>query len=268
MKNYTNLEDIIKSESLTKEQKKQIIQQHFDKYRNDIDSELNKYIARQYIGAALKIGSAAIPAGKAGATLGQELFKRQLGRKISESIGTTTVAGGVYELGEGIMNNDSVSSLINSTLGGGLSGGAIGYAGGNIQRALKTQQLKNYGNIDELNENIRKIFNSDARKFYKDYIKDIRLNKQDSTFEFTRRGIQEQLRWNPKQTQNYSELVKDIKNAKRLPDSPNLKPDQKPDVSHYEIYRGKNGDHYIEVQKNGDRRFYITKDILNETHTH
>ncbi len=30
-----------------------------------IDSELNKYIARQYIGAALKIGSAAIPAGKA-----------------------------------------------------------------------------------------------------------------------------------------------------------------------------------------------------------
>ncbi len=265
MKNYTNLEDIIKSESLTKEQKKQIIQQHFDKYRNDIDSELNKYIARQYIGAALKIGSAAIPAGKAGATLGQELFKRQLGRKISESIGTTTVAGGVYELGEGIMNNDSVSSLIKSTLGGGLSGGAIGYAGGNIQRALKTQQLKNYGNINELNENIRKIFNSDARKFYKDYIKDIRLNKQDSTFEFTRRGIQEQLCWNPKQTQNYSELVKDIKNAKRLPDSPNLKPDQKPDVSHYEIYRGKNGDYYIEVQKNGKRRYYITKDILNET---
>ena len=64
-------------------------------------------------------------------------------------------------------------------------------------------------------------------KFYKDYIKDIRLNKQDSTFEFTRRGIQEQLCWNPKQTQNYSELVKDIKMPNVLPDSPNLKPDQK-----------------------------------------
>ncbi|MEE3350466.1 MAG: hypothetical protein VZR09_10560, partial [Candidatus Gastranaerophilaceae bacterium] len=56
------------------------------------------------------------------------------------------------------------------------------------------------------------------------------------------------------------ELVNDIKNAKRLPDVPNTKPLEKPLVSHYEVYRGKNGDHYIEVLKDGSKRFYITKD--------
>lgn len=38
-----------------------------------------------------------------------------------------------------------------------------------------------------------------------------------------------------------------------------MKPEQKPDVSHYEIYRGKNGDHYIEVMKDSKKRYYITK---------
>lgn len=55
-------------------------------------------------------------------------------------------------------------------------------------------------------------------------------------------------------------MINDIKRSKYLDKEPNFKPAQKPDVSHYEVYRGKNGDHYIEVAKGGDRRYYITKE--------
>ena len=53
-----------------------------------------------------------------------------------------------------------------------------------------------------------------------------------------------------------------------MPDVPNEKPLEKPDVSHYEVYRGQNGDHYIEVFNNGEKRYYITKDTpQTATHT-
>ena len=43
---------------------------------------------------------------------------------------------------------------------------------------------------------------------------------------------------------------------------------KKPKVSHYEVYRGKNGDHYIEVLKSGKKRYYITKDApIGSDHT-
>ena len=42
------------------------------------------------------------------------------------------------------------------------------------------------------------------------------------------------------QAQNLPELVNDVKKAKRLPVVPNLKPEQKPIVSHYEVYLEKN----------------------------
>lgn len=88
---------------------------------------------------------------------------------------------------------------------------------------------------------------------------------RNGSINFSKRGVHEQLRWNPKQGQNYLELIKDIKNAKQLPDVPNLKPDQKPLVDHYELYQGKNGIHHIEVLKDGHKRYYITKDTINGT---
>lgn len=137
----------------------------------------------------------------------------------------------------------------------------------NIQKAFKGQQLKNYGDIDKLDRILRKQYSNDSRKFYQDYIQEIQLNKNGS-FDFSKRGVQEQLRWNPQQVQNFPEMVNDIKNAQRLPDLPNTKPLKKPDISHYEVYRGKNGDHYVEVFNNGEKRYYITKDTpQTATHT-
>ena len=70
---------------------------------------------------------------------------------------------------------------------------------------------------------MRKQYSNDSRKFYQDYIQEIQLNK-NGNFDFSKRGVQEQLRWNPQQAQNFPELVNDIKNAQRLPDVPNTKP--------------------------------------------
>ena len=261
------LENILKDKTLTKEQKIQIINQYYDNYRAEIDKQLNNYLAKQYIGAALEMGSAALPVGgvgKLGGEVGKQLLKKQLGRKISENIGSGMLSGGtsggLFGLGESLMNetNPLLSSLQGILLGT-TTGATLGAVGGNIQKSVKGQQLKNYGNIDNLDDVLRKQYSNDSRKFYQDYIQEIQLNK-NGNFDFSKRGVQEQLRWNPQQAQNFPELVNDIKNAKRLPDIPNTKPLEKPLVSHYEVYRGKNGDHHIEVLKDGSKRFYITKD--------
>ena len=267
-----DLEDILKNKNLTKEQKIQAINQYYRNYRQEIDQELKKYIAKQYTGAALEIGSAAIPmngVGAIGGNIGKEVLKKQLGRKISENIGagalSGTMSGSLFGLGESLMNgtNPVLSSLKDASIGFA-TGGALGAVGSNVQKAIKGYQLKNYGNIDNLDEVLRKQYSADSRKFYQEYIQGIQLNK-NGNFDFTKRGIQEQLHWNPQQAQNFPGLINDIKNAQKLPDVPNTKPMQKPYVSHYEMYRGQNGDHHIEVLKNGARRYYITKDTPTGT---
>ena len=261
------LENILKDKTLTREQKIEIINQYYDNYRTEINKELNNYLIKQYIGLALEIGSAALPyggVGKLGGEIGKQLLKKQLGRKVSENIGSGMLSGaasgGLFGLGESLINETNpILSTLQGVLSGTITGPALGAVGGNIQKAVKGQQLKNYGDIDNLDEILRKQYSNDSRKFYQDYIQEIQLNK-NGNFDFSKRGVQEQLRWNPKQAQNFTELVNDIKNAQRLPDVPNTKPLEKPLVSHYEVYRGKNGDHFIEVLKDGSKRFYITKD--------
>ena len=262
----------IMTKKLTKEQKVRAINEYYENYRNEIEEELRDYLNKQYIGTALEIGSSIIPiggAGKIGGQVGKQIFKNKFGRKIAENIGTGAISGaisgGIYGIGNSFIDQvNPILSTLNSTISGGAAGGTLGAIGSNIQKLIKGQQLKNYGNIDILDKTLRKQYNDKSRKFYQDYIQEIQLDK-NGNINFTKRGIQEQLRWNPQQTQNLPELVEDIKNAQRLPDVPNTKPLEKPYVSHYEVYRGKNGDHYIEVMQDGNKRFYITKDAYTGT---
>ena len=195
------LENILKDKSLTKEQKIQIINQYYDNYRAEIDKKLNNYLTKQYAGAALEIGSAALPAGgmgELGGEIGRQLLKKQLGRKISENISSGilsgTASGGLFGLGESLRNETNpVLSTLQGALFGTTTGATLGAIGSNIQKSIKGQQLKNYGNIDNLDEVLRKQYSNDSRKFYQDYIQDIQLNK-NGNFDFSKRGVQEQLR--------------------------------------------------------------------------
>lgn len=63
MQNYNELEKFLKNKNLTREQKVEAINNYFNNYRASVDKELNDYLLKQRIGAALEIGSAAIPMG-------------------------------------------------------------------------------------------------------------------------------------------------------------------------------------------------------------
>ena len=160
-----------------------------------------------------------------------------------------------FQTVEEYLKNSNMTKATEGLITGGLTSQVLG----NANKSALGNNLKSYGNIDNLNQEARKNYNKEARKYYQDYIQGTSLNK-DGNIDFTRAGIQENLRWNPHQGQNLSGLIDDIKKAQKLPNEPNLKPHQKPDVSHYEVYRGNLGDHYIEILKRDQRRYYITKD--------
>ena len=295
MQNYNELEEFLKNKNLTREQKVEAINNYFNNYRASVDKELNDYLRKQRIGAALEIGSAALPVGLSlaagtkpglkfltkvagdklgpqiaekgiGGILGSKVLQKTLGNKLSETIGTGPVlgvpAGAMSGSLHGYFNDESIpKSALQGAALGFVAGGANGAIVGKTQRYLKGRELKNFGDIDNIDKTLRNKYFDASKNFYKDYNQGIKLNDID----FTKRGMQETLTWNPKQAQNFPDLINDIKNSKRLPDAPNLKPQQKPFVSHYELYEGKNGLHHIEVLKNGEKRFYITKDTLAGT---
>ena len=145
------------------------------------------------------------------------------------------------------------------TVLGVASGGTLGGLGGNVEKAVRGNKLKQYGDIDLLDKSSRKQYSKDARGYYQDYNQGIVVNK-DGPIEITNRGQREVLRWNPKQAQKFPELTYDIKKADRLPNISNMD-NEKIYTDHFEVYRGKLGDHLIEVNKNGNRRYYTTKDI-------
>ena len=264
---FKNVQEYIKNSNMTKEEKVAFIKAAGDFYKKQVDREYNNYVRNQYVGAGIEIGSALIPGGvgaKAASKLVPKAIQKTIGRKLANDITTGAIngamSGGIYGFGEGIAENKNpLHNSAQRATEGLLAGGVIGNITGNIHKVAFGNKLQTYGNIDNLNQETRKNYNKEARKFYQDYVQGLSLNK-DGNIDFTRVGIQENLRWNPHQAQNLSSLIDDIKKAQKLPNEPNLKPHQKPDVSHYEVYRGELGDHYIENLKREQRRYYITKD--------
>ena len=270
---FQTVEEYLKNSNMTKEEKVAFIKAAGDFYRQQVDKEYKNYVRNQRIGAGIEIASAAIPGStgvKAAAKIAPKVIQKTIGRKLTNDIITGALngamSGSVYGFGEGIVGNKN--PLLNSAqraTEGLITGGIAGNIAGNIHKAAYGNNLRAYGNIDNLDQEARKIYNKEARKFYQDYIQGVSLNK-DGNIDFTRAGIQENLRWTPHQGQNLSSLINDIKKAQKLPNEPNLKIEQKPFISHYEVYRGNLGDHYIEKLNDGGRRYYITKDTLDGTH--
>ena len=241
----------------------------------EISAERNRQINKENVlghlknfgGAALQIGSAFVPGalGKNAAAKISEKLAPGLGRKIAGEIvsglSKGTASGAVEGLGRGISNNENIlKTTVQDSALGAIGGAALGAAGGKVQQFLKGKKLKNYGDIDMLESGKRSQYNKDAKNYYQDYIQGRDIEK-DGKINFTGRGIQELLRWNPKLGQELPELINDIKKAAKLPDMPNMKPKQKPNTQKFEVYRGKQGEHLIDVQKDGQRRYYTTKDI-------
>lgn len=218
------------------------------------------------------MGSAAIPGtgvGKVGIKLGNEILKKQIGRKIAGEIGAGAVVGGItgglFGTGEALIEDKNPALNAATGTAGGIVGGTIlGGISAYAEKFMRGKLLKKYGNPDELFDDIWRQYKKDMKKYYQDYIQKISINK-NGKINFSGKGIQEQMAHNLKVGQNYPDLITDILNAEKLPNAQNTKPIQKPFVSHYEVYKGKLGYHHIEVLKNGERNYYITKDTLSGT---
>lgn len=242
-----------------------------DARKKEIEREHALEMGKLYGGAALEIGSAMLPGmgtTKAATTITKALAPK-IGRKIASEIGAGVVrggaSGGIEGLGRGMIEGKNpVKTAAQDAVTGAALGGAGGVVGGNIQKGIKGSNLKSYGNIDSLEPTKRKQYTKDARGYYQDYIQGTKLNRFGD-IEFSKRGVQEQLRWNPELAKNFPELKKDLNTAKRLPNEPNKDALDKKYTKYFEVYRGKNGDHLIERFEDGRRRYYMTKNIPTGT---
>lgn len=271
------VKDILDDESLSKEEKIKQINEYFDKQYEEINDELRNYLIKIWGGFALEVGSAAIPGagvGKLGTKVvakrvgkeGLEKLGKSLGRKLSKdlvpSVTSGVLSGTIVGAGDALSKDKDFSGIIGEAAEGLLGGAAVGGIAVYAEKFLRGVKIKSYGDLDKLAQKIRNKYFKDVKEYYKDYIQEREFDL-NGKIKFTNKAPQEQLKWNPHQAKNYPELIKDLKNAKWLRDEPNIKPEQKPDVSHYEVYQGKYGLHKIEVFKDGYRRYYFTENLPN-----
>ena len=147
--NY-GLSDYAKDKSIPLSERMDNINRYYDNERKQIDNDLNKYLAKQYAGAALQIGSAAIPVG-AGLRLGAGAIKAltpRFGKAIATEIGSGlaggALGGAVEGFGRGLVEGENPfkTSLQDGSIGL-ITGGALGGAVGRVGQAMAKRNLPN-----------------------------------------------------------------------------------------------------------------------------
>ena len=167
---------------------------------------------------------------------------------------------------EGYIDDENhLWSTIGGAITGMVGGGLLGSAGAYVERFIAAKKLKNYNFTTNaeyflLSEELKNQYIKDLKHFYKNYIQGITINKNGHKIYFPKNGAGEQLRWNPKQGKNFPDLINDIKNSPKPRQVPKSDPTEKPNILHYDVYKGKNGEHFVEVYDRDNMSFHITKD--------
>ena len=146
---YEHIQQILRDEKLSKEQKAQLIEQAQTNYSKSVDTERNKTVAKKLFGGALQIASAAIPiggAGAAGAKIGQQILQKSLGKKLAREIGSGitsgAIAGGVFGAGQGLIDDkDPLKTAVKDASIGGAVGGITGGLSGKFLQNAKIKTL-------------------------------------------------------------------------------------------------------------------------------
>ena len=262
------LQRILENENLTKGKKAEEIKKYFKQERMFFDLKLWMYLLKLFAGELLILISSVFPAsmsGKLSYAALENLLTKNIGRKIAKSVSnnvsTGVVSGSILGAGEGLSNDKNVGlTTIEDGILLGLYGGILGSTTSYIERYLRGIKLKSFGDIDKLSRELRKKYFKSAKKFYKDYIQDIVIYK-DGKIIFSKRGVLEVLKWNPKKAQYFPELVNDLKNAQFNHTGPNIEPKKAGKVKSYDVYIGKYGSYKIEnLSDNVTRRYYFTND--------
>lgn len=68
------------------------------------------------------------------------------------------------------------------------------------------------------------------------------------------------MRWNPKQAKNFPILKNDIKHSKEI-NFESQKHNRKDTITHFEVIKCENGFYIIAVSKDGNKKYYFSRDI-------
>lgn len=169
-------QDILDSE-LDKAEKARLIQERGEEINKQIDSDLMKDLIKNYAGAAIQIGSAAIPFTGGGrlAVEGAKLLKPMVGKAIANTIAKGTIAGAksgaVEGFGRGLMEDENplLTAAYDSVLGTLLGAGA-GAIEGKITQKMAQKALKDADKVT-------------LDQYYDDYIADL-TNKTNAMAEY------------------------------------------------------------------------------------
>ena len=227
--------------SLTPEQKVQQIKEISNNELEKIEKEHKTKMAKLYGGAALEIGSAAIPFGGAGRIGGQvavklakpafsEISKRVIAKNIGSGTASGLASGTMFGIGEGLMQDkdikgiseEAIKGMGEGALGGGLVGGIAGKIAANFGRtkdiALKANSRKPVSEA-KIEDAVRTLINTR------------RANINSAKFDATQKinnlisqinDISKELKVNPK---NLREVLTFLRENKGLPTKNLNRPD-------------------------------------------
>jgi hypothetical protein len=224
------------------------IARNYAKRDKEISKEHNKNMAKLYGGAALEIGSAAIPMG-AGARLAGSTIKAiapYVGRKIAQEIGTGLVGGGlsgsVFGAGRGLMENKNpVETAAYDALVGALSGAGTGAVVGKIGKEFAKKNIKNF---------------KDSNNYYKNFEQGVNTNNRDiGKIELSSDGFKETNKQKPEFLDKVIELSKNLRKAKligkELP-----KNEHKYNIDYFNRLQGDDVDYLVAHNADTDRNFF------------
>ena len=188
---------VMDDNKLTREQKVLKIKEIGETERKNIDKEYRKTLAKLYTGAALEIGSAAIPVGGVARLGGKlafklakpafsEIGKKVLAKNIGSGVASGMVGGAVFGVGDGLMENEDLKGIAKSSLIGagigGITGGAIGGLGGIISTKVgRTKEI--ISKIKNRNKNTQPEKLSVAEDSMRELIQSRRANIDTAKFE-------------------------------------------------------------------------------------
>lgn len=159
---------VLNDKTLTREQKAQKIKEIGEAEIKQIDKEHCRKMAKLYAGAALEIGSAAIPVGgaaKLGGTLALKLAKPALSqiakktivKNIGSGIASGLTSGAIFGAGEALTEDKNLNGITKSSLEGAGTGAAFGGAVGGVAGKVATKFGRTKDVINKANNRANRI---------------------------------------------------------------------------------------------------------------
>ena len=264
---FRQLYEELKNGNYSQGEKMAIIKNVGEMYRNQLDDELTKELTKQYTGAALEIGSAAIPVGGLAGQIAKRTIPaavtKTLGRKISQDIATSAIGGAidssVFGAGRGLVEGGNpFQTATQDALTGAIIGGALGGVTGAAQKSISGKRLQSLDDSEIFGANYqqsRKL----GEEYYKNYNQDKVITHNDiGGITFGRKGMKESINKNPASVREFPDLIKNVKNADYLETNDLYKVKKDKNIKDFHTLSDNEHEYLIARDKKNNQKFYLT----------